>query len=217
MHFVSTGCTNHDGRRVSELETNPMKLLRSTVTALTAAAMLAVPAAFAADEHKDHAKGKDPMTEHISKLSGKEFEAGFLAMMIHHHESGVKMAKLAQEKAQSPDLKEMSGKMQADQSKEIAQMTGWLKEWHQQTPSAHKMPEGSMRMMEKDMAALQVADGKEFDKLFASQMAHHHMGAIEMAKLAVDKAEHQEVKDLAKKIISTQSEEHEKLLKKDGK
>jgi uncharacterized protein (DUF305 family) len=72
-------------------------------------------------------------------------------------------------------------------------------------------------MMERDMAALQAADGKEFDKLFASKMAHHHMGAIEMSKAAVEKAEHQEVKDLAKKIISTQSEEREKLLKKDRK
>ena len=191
-----------------------MKALLSTITLFTLATLLA-PSGFAADGHHTH--GKDPMTEQISKLSGSEFEVAFLAMMIHHHEGGVQMARLAQEKAQSPDLKAMSIKMQADQSKEIAQMTGWLKDWHKQTPATHKMPEAGMKMMEKDMAALQAADGREFDKLYATKMAHHHVGAIDMAKLAVDRAEHQEVKDLAKRIISTQGEEREKLLETSGK
>lgn len=43
-----------------------------------------------------------------------------------------------------------------------------------------------------------------------------HDGAISIAQLAVDKAEHKEVKDMAKKIISTQKEERQELLKISG-
>lgn len=163
-------------------------------------------------EHKEHAEpGKDPMVAHIAPLSGSEFEIAFLSMMIHHHEGGAKMAKMVPEKAKSEELKKMAARMETDQQKEIEQMTGWLKEWHKKTPAEHQMPPEHMKMMEKDMAELEAAKGEEFDKLFAVKMAHHHMGAIEMSKLALHKAEHKEARELAKTIISTQTAERKKL------
>ena len=156
---------------------------------------------------------KDPMTMHLEKLRGNEFEASFLGMMIHHHQSGVEMASLALEKAQNPELKAMAANIKADQEKEVVEMTVWLKDWHSQTAETHPMPAESMKMMQKDMSALKSASGSEFDKLFASQMAKHHLSAIAMAKIAVGKAEHHEVKDAAQKIVKTQTSEHEKLMK----
>lgn len=95
-------------------------------------------------------------------------------------------------------------------------MTGWLKQWHNKAPDAHKMPAESMKMMQDHMSQLKSAQGEEFDKMFAKLMAHHHEGGISMARLAVEKAQHKEVKDMAKKMISSQTEEREQLLKMGG-
>lgn len=159
---------------------------------------------------------KDPMSGELSKMSGSEFEAAYLAMMIQHHQDGVKMAEMVPNKGKSDKLKQMAKKIVADQQKEIGQMTGWLKQWHNKSPKDHSMPADSMKMMEMDMKALSGAQGEEFDKMFAEQMARHHDGAISMARIAVNKAEHKEVKDMAKKIISSQTEERQQLLKMGG-
>src|SRR5215204_4286530 len=37
----------------------------------------------------------------------------------------------------------------------------------------------------------------EFDQLFMDMMVPHHQGAVEMARIAQDRAEHQEIKDMA--------------------
>ena len=162
------------------------------------------------------AEMKDPMSAELAKMSGAEFEAAYLAMMIHHHQDGVKMAEMVPGKAKSDKLKQMAKKIVADQQKEIGQMTGWLKQWHSKSPDDHKMPAASMKMMKDDIKELNAAQGEEFDSKWAKSMAMHHDGAIAMAQLAVEKAEHKEVKDMAKKIISTQKEERQQLLKMSG-
>lgn len=49
------------------------------------------------------------------------------------------------------------------------------------------------------------ATGNDFDRKFLSEMTAHHQGALSMAKLAATQAKHQEVKDLAKNILSSQT------------
>lgn len=46
-----------------------------------------------------------------------------------------------------------------------------------------------------------------FDKEFLSEMITHHEGAVDMAKLALTNAKHQEVKSMAQDIISAQTKE----------
>jgi uncharacterized protein (DUF305 family) len=49
--------------------------------------------------------------------------------------------------------------------------------------------------------------GDEFDKAFIREMIIHHQGAIDMAKLIETNAKHEELKNLAQDIITTQSKE----------
>lgn len=51
------------------------------------------------------------------------------------------------------------------------------------------------------------ATGEEFDQLFIDMMAPHHEGAVEMAKIAQERAEHAEIKAMADAIIAGQQEE----------
>ena len=50
-------------------------------------------------------------------------------------------------------------------------------------------------------------NGETYDKAFLSNMIVHHQGAVDMAKLAVTNAKHQELKDLANTIITAQQKE----------
>lgn len=52
-------------------------------------------------------------------------------------------------------------------------------------------------------------DSTSVDADFAQMMITHHQGAIAMAKLAEEKAEHDELKELAGEIISAQEREIE--------
>lgn len=49
--------------------------------------------------------------------------------------------------------------------------------------------------------------GDEYDKTFISEMISHHNGAIKMAELAATRAKHQELKDVAATIITSQGKE----------
>jgi uncharacterized protein (DUF305 family) len=72
----------------------------------------------------------------------------------------------------------------------------------------HQMPDMNMSEMMASMNdELKGKTGSDFDKAFLTEMIVHHKGAVEMAKLALTNAEHQEVKNLADGIIAAQNKE----------
>jgi uncharacterized protein (DUF305 family) len=75
-----------------------------------------------------------------------------------------------------------------------------------------QMGHGSMDMGSKDMARQMVMEnGRYSDRRFIDAMVPHHQGAIEMAEVALKNAEHEEIKQLSRNIISTQQAEIEEL------
>lgn len=70
--------------------------------------------------------------------------------------------------------------------------------------------EGHMSAPEQESALYQqyaALKGEEYDKAFIGDMIIHHEGAVNMAELAMAQASHQEIKDLAATIVSSQSKE----------
>jgi uncharacterized protein (DUF305 family) len=65
--------------------------------------------------------------------------------------------------------------------------------------------------MDEMTTNLKAKTGDTFDKAFVSEMIVHHQGAIDMANLALANANHQEVKDLAKNIITAQTTEIQQM------
>lgn len=86
-----------------------------------------------------------------------------------------------------------------------------------QSTLSHRMSDGTMMannhgedmdsMMKQMNAGLIGKSGDAFDQAFLKEMIVHHEGAVEMAKLALTNAKHQEIKDLAKAIIEAQNKE----------
>jgi uncharacterized protein (DUF305 family) len=75
-----------------------------------------------------------------------------------------------------------------------------------------QMGHGSMGMGSGGMARQMVMEnGKYSDERFIDAMVPHHQGAIAMAEVALKNAQHAEIKDLSRNIVSTQQAEIEEL------
>lgn len=154
---------------------------------------------------------KSPMYKQYSTLKGDEYDKAFLAGMVVHHQGAVDMAKLAVTQASRPEIVTLSNNIVNSQVGEISQMESWQKKWNYPATSSsegHDMGAMNMSMsMEGDMVTLQSKTGEEFNKIFLEQMIAHHQDAIDMSGSAASNAKHQEVKDLAKNIITAQTAE----------
>lgn len=137
------------------------------------------------------------------------YDLQFLDTMTAHHQGAVDMARPAETKAQHSELKEMAGNIIRDQEREIAQMKQWRDEWYAGKPQAMNMEMSGMMdsMRGMDMTKLNAASGNAFDMMFLDMMTPHHQGAIVMAREALTKAEHPEIKKLAQQIIDAQERE----------
>ena len=166
--------------------------------------------AFAADKEKSSMKDMTPMADMLKGKSGEEFDAHYLGMLSLHHQDGIKMARMAVDKATSSELKQMMQKSIRDQQDDVEKMSRMLKK-HNKSANDFSKPAETEQMMQKSMSELRGLSGAEFDRMFAKHMAHHHMDAIAMSKMAQSKAKDSEVKELASKTLSSQREEHQKL------
>jgi uncharacterized protein (DUF305 family) len=75
-----------------------------------------------------------------------------------------------------------------------------------------QMGHGSMGVGSGSMARQMVTEnGKYSDKAFIDAMVPHHQGAVAMAEVALKNAEHEEIEELSRNIVSTQRAEIEQL------
>lgn len=151
-------------------------------------------------EKMNHAMGTSGM-EALKPLKGKEFDIAFLSQMIAHHQAALKMAEQALKSSQEPTTKQAAQKVVASQTKEIKQMTDWLKAWYAVAPSA-----GQQALVNADMKSM-MAMPLTSDRMFFEMMIPHHQGAIDMSKLVPEGSERAEVKQIAKEIIAAQEKE----------
>ena len=148
-------------------------------------------------------------------MTGETYDRNFIANMISHHQGAVDMAKMALENAKHQELKDMANDIISAQEEEISQMTSWQEEWDYPSASADNMMDHSAMGMMDDMASmtaeLEGKTGDEFDKAFIEQMIMHHQSAIDMAAPGEQNAQHQELKDLTKAIVSAQTKEIQQM------
>lgn len=163
------------------------------------------------------------MGRNASTQSSDMLDAGFIEQMIPHHEDAITMAKLAETKAQTEEVKKLSKDIIASQGKEIDQMKAWYKEWFgkevprgTQVMQHHGMGsvnQNSMHMGmmgdENDIKVLENAEN--FDVAFVEHMIPHHQMAVMMANMLKDGTDRPEMKKLADDIIAAQTKEIEEM------
>jgi uncharacterized protein (DUF305 family) len=144
--------------------------------------------------------------------ASQPYDLQFIDTMTHHHQGAIEMAEMALKKSQNSELKTFAQKIIDDQKKEISQMKDWREKWYAGKPAAMNMEMPGMNdsmkmMMGEGMKKMEAMSGKDFDIHFLDMMTPHHAGAVTMAREALQKAEHPEIKTLANQIIREQEKE----------
>jgi uncharacterized protein (DUF305 family) len=159
------------------------------------------------------------------QMSDMPYDLHFIDMMVMHHHEGIEMAELAQTKAQSAKVKAFATKSIADQKKDIEELQGHRNHWYAGKPvmdhatmvsMMQQMHPGMKMDMEETRRKLRATTGAAFDRLFLDTMIHHHMMAIDMSKDATTKAEHNELKEFARKAVTKQQSEIAEMNKLKG-
>jgi uncharacterized protein (DUF305 family) len=129
------------------------------------------------------------------------FDAMFIDGMTEHHQGAITMAEQALAESERPELRQLAEAIIAAQTTEIAQMAEWRQAWYPDLAPTDGMDMGMGDMEVSSDTAI------PFDQRFIDAMISHHQGAIDMAKMAIDNAEHEEIKTLAQDIITAQEAE----------
>ncbi len=83
------------------------------------------------------------MNKVLEPLSGDVFDKAFIEMMVAHHEGAVDMAELIPARASHDEVKQLGVEIISAQTKEIANMKQWQKDWgyidHEITPMQHEV------------------------------------------------------------------------------
>jgi uncharacterized protein (DUF305 family) len=150
--------------------------------------------------------------EQRAKDATAPYDLQFLDTMTHHHQGAIDMVKAAQGRFAHKELTDAAEKIVADQQQEIAQMKAWRDQWYPGAPPAMNMNmPGMAEGMSMDMSHMTHLSGNELDVMFLDMMTPHHEGALAMANDALAKAEHAEVKQLARAILDAQKREIEQF------
>jgi uncharacterized protein (DUF305 family) len=181
------------------------------ITKLLSTAVVAI----AVMSHTAAAQGQKPAqpnteTQHHQMMQGLT-DAMFVPMMMKHHQQGIEMARLEEERGSSASVKALAAKIRQSQEKELAELKSHADHTAKGTSGQaehDKMMEEQGQMM---MAKLKSASGTALDHAFLEQMAKHHEGAISMTEGA--KLQDAELKKLAQKMVAGQRQELGELKK----
>ncbi len=185
----------------------------TTNTARTSANAPAASPTMTANSNANNMQGMGGMDHSMMQSSpnaaSAPYDLQFLDTMSGHHQAAIEMARPAERQAQHAELKELARDIIREQEREISQMKGWREQWYAGKPEATNMEMPGMMdsMKGMDMKRLNAATGNAFDLMFIDMMTPHHQGAVSMAKEALTKAEHPEIKRLAQGIIAAQEKE----------
>ena len=147
-----------------------------------------------------------PLSTKATLLPHTVKDAEFMQGMIMHHAQAVEMTDLIAERTQNKDVRSLGARIGHTQVEEIKFMRRWIEARGEKlemampkpdaapshSPGHHSSASHQMLMpgmlSAKQMEALKIAKGAEFDRLFLTGMIQHHEGALTMVKDLFDTA-----------------------------
>ncbi len=134
------------------------------------------------------------------------YDQRFLDEMIMHHQGAVMSARMMIANSSRPELRDLAQRIVTGQQRQLDRMRAWRQQWY---PSAGPIPMdmggNAGGMMGGNTGGMMGNDGS--DRMFLRMMIPHHQLAIAMADDALKNATHDEIKGLAREIITDQSAE----------
>lgn len=160
---------------------------------------------------KLHAIMMRPMAN--MQMSGN-VDRDFATMMADHHQQAVEMAKIEIAAGKNDEIKTMAQAMIASQSKERERLRAIAKSMASQGASQSDASMALHQVMMRPMGNMTMTG--DTDRDFARLMAEHHQGAIDMARIEVERGTNVELKAMAQQMIDDQTKERARLLELAG-
>lgn len=146
-----------------------------------------------------------------SSNSGNATDAAFIADMTAHHEGAIEMARVAQKRAEHPEIRRLAGDIVAAQKGEISVMKSIGRDMHGMAEHG----DGHMGMSDAEMGMAmdpaEMENAEPFDRAFIDAMVPHHQGAVAMAKQLLKSGEQPALRTMADDIIEAQTKEIEQM------
>lgn len=152
-------------------------------------------------------------------MKGAMTEAEFVPMMIKHHQDGIEMARVEEERGSSAAVKGLAAKIRQSQEREIGELKAHAQHAAGAQGTAGQTEHGDhSKMMEQQsqatMKRLRSASGEALDHAFLEEMAKHHQMALHMIERT--KFQSAELNKVAQKMAAGQREELKELKKLEG-
>ena len=137
-------------------------------------------------------------------------ETEFVPMMLQHHQDGIEMARIAEQKATSPEVKALARKIREGQERESREMKPFADEAATPRGTTGQAPhqaehQAHMQESKKAIERVRSASGKAVDVAFLEEMAKHHEMAIQMTKET--HFDNTRLKQMADKMVANQTKE----------
>ena len=147
------------------------------------------------------------------------FDRQFIDRMIPHHAIAIRSAQHMISDSRRLELRDLADAIVESQSEQIEQMRAWRDEWYGDPGPEYVYQDdgwgdgigwddnGMMGQSGGIMDRDSMMDGDASDAMFLRMMIPHHEQAIQMSRVALERAEHPEIRQLAEQILAEQSAE----------
>lgn len=129
-----------------------------------------------------------------------KFEVGFMERLSDHHLSAVKADTLCLQRATHQALLNLCASDKKSQQMEINELVSWLKQWYGVSYQPRLTVAGRALVSYLDS----VHNSKAFEIAYMEAIMPHHMQAILMAQNCLQRAYHEQLKELCSNTISAQ-------------
>lgn len=135
------------------------------------------------------APGEQPRELTPEEVEGLELpthtdaDVGFMQHMVVHHQQALAMTAMVPTRTARKDLPLLARRLELSQDDEIVRMQSWL-EARGEEPTHEAAHDHAIHvpgmLTQEELAALEAASGRRFDRLFLRSMIRHHQGALAM-------------------------------------
>jgi len=143
----------------------------------------------------------DPAVASLAKLSGAAFDAAYMRTLIPEHEESVEIAMAATLNADHSELLKWNQRMMERKNAQVRQMLAWLREAGTGPGQRYV---GVVTPAVKKMRGLKSAG---LERTYIPLIASHLERSAALSRLAVQKANRQEVRAMAQEIVRVESQE----------
>ncbi len=134
-------------------------------------------------------------------------DAMFAVQMAVHHESAVQMARLAKQRAQRPEVRQLARDIERTQTAEIAQLRAAATRLGSDPDGpTGGMGSGMATGMGSETDLAEVPD-EQFDRAFLEAMIPHHQMGVHMAQMVQRAGSDQEIGAMAAEMVRVQTDE----------